>query len=516
MAEQKSAPAVKKFAGIEVPPELTKANFFFMFFSTFIIGILMTAPSVLQPPFMLEIIKINPDFEGSINSFLQMMSQVATLLFIGYIGIMSDKSGRKILAVIGFIFLVLAIYLLKISTVIADALNLSPETAAAICSWLSLMPESAPQWVPFAPGLLVSYIMRFLVGVGFIFVYPQFITMVGDYSYDKDRGKGMALNGMMMGIAAILVFGIFGAIMKQSGVLSGFTTAMVFAAAGAVITAVFVKDRMPEKPKEKQGIKDVLPVIKKSVTLKTAYVCALITRADIVVMATYLLTWGTSYGISTGLTKEAAMFKATFPMMAMGVVTFLVFPVIAVMLDKWGRMQTIIVTVLCASIGLLLMGIAPTPFSAICFVAAILAGIGMAGSIAGANTLALDVAPITQMGTVMAGMNTMQPIGVLFFLILGGYLYDIVSPGSAFLLKGGANLLLFIGLLGVRGGVTREITPVFTMDWEPAAKQQMMKIPGSVRQGAIEGAEAYAKDQNVTRITAEFCQELRKMMESGS
>jgi MFS family permease len=165
---------------------------------------------------------------------------------------------------------------------------------------------------------------------------------------------------------------------------------------------------------------------------------------------------------------------------------------------------------------LLLMGLAPTPFSAICFVAAILAGIGMAGSIAGANTLALDVAPITQMGTVMAGMNTMQPIGILFFLILGGYLYDIVSPGSAFLLKGGANLALFIVLVAVKGGVTREITPVFTMDWEPAAKQQMMKIPGSVRQGAIEGAEAYAKDQNVTKITAEFCQNLRKMMEGGS
>ena len=515
MADTKSTPAVKKFAGIEVPPELSKANFFFMFFSTFLIGILMTATSVLQPPFLLEIVKIDDKFEGSINSFLQIMSQVATLLFIGYIGIMSDKTGRRILAVLGFAFLVLAIYLLKISTAIAEAINISPETAASICSWLSLMPNTAPEWVPFAPGLLVSYVMRFLVGVGFILVYPQFITMVGDYTYDKDRGKGMALNGMMMGVAAILVFGIFGAIMKQRGVPAGFTTAMLFAALGAVLTFIFVKDRMPEKPKEKQGIKDVLPVLKKSTALKTAYVCSLITRADIVVLATYLLTWGTSYGISTGLTKGAAMFKATFPMMVMGVITFLVFPVIAVMLDKWGRMQTIIVTVLCASLGMLVMGTAPDPYSAICYIAAVFAGVGMAGSIAGANTLALDVAPITQMGAVMAGMNTMQPIGVLFFLILGGYLFDIVAPQAAFILKGGANLLLFLGLLAVRSAVSKEITPAFTMDWEPAAKQQMMKIPGSVRQGAIEGAEAYAKDQNVTKITAEFCQELRKMMGQG-
>jgi hypothetical protein len=50
------------------------------------------------------------------------------------------------------------------------------------------------------------------------------------------------------------------------------------------------------------------------------------------------------------------------------------------------------------------------------------------------------------------------------------------------------------------------------MEWEEAAKAAMMKIPGGVRQGAIEGTEAYAQDQKVTVITAEFCAELKKMM----
>ena len=331
-AQAEAKKDVKKFVGIEVPPELSKVNFFFMFLSTFMIGILMTAPAVLQPAFMLEIIKINENFKGSINSFLQIMSQVATLLFIGYIGIMSDKTGRKILAVVGFIILVITFYLLKNSVGIAQSLGISPDTAASICAWLSLMPGSASKWVPFAPGLLVSYCMRFLVGVGLIFVYPQFITMVGDYTYDKDRGKGMAMNGIMMGLASLLVFGILGAIMKKFGVPAGFTAAMLFAAIGAILTGLFVKDRMPEKPKEKQSFKDVIPLIKKSAALKAAYICSLITRADIVVLATYLITWGTSYGKSTGLTEGAATFKATFPLMVMGVISLLAFPVIGVML----------------------------------------------------------------------------------------------------------------------------------------------------------------------------------------
>ena len=49
---------------------------------------------------------------------------------------------------------------------------------------------------------------------------------------------------------------------------------------------------------------------------------------------------------------------------------------------------------------------------------------------------------------------------------------------NAFALKGGANILLLIWLFTVKDAVTKEIQPAFAMDWEDAAKQQMMKIPG--------------------------------------
>ncbi len=41
----------------------------------------------------------------------------------------------------------------------------------------------------------------------------------------------------------------------------------------------------------------------------------------------------------------------------------------------------------------------------------------------------------------------MQPIGMLLFLQLGGYLYDVLGPGWAFGLKGGADILLAIWLI---------------------------------------------------------------------
>ncbi|MEI6125412.1 MAG: MFS transporter [Pseudomonadota bacterium] len=507
--------AVKKFAGIAVPPELSKLNFFFLFFNTFLLGMFMSVPAVLQPAFMRDIIHINQDFSGSINSFLQNMSQIATLAFVALIGALSDKTGRKILILLGFIMLLISFYLFKISTGIAQGLGIAPDTAASICAGLSFMSGRASDFTPFAPGLLVAYVMRFLVGIGLILAYPQFITMVGDYTSDKDRGKGMAMNGMAMGLSSILVFGVFGAIMKKGGVLAGFNAAIVVAAIGAVLTAVFMKDRMPEKAKAKQGLLDVIPLVKASKALKAAYMCSLVTRADIVVLATYLVAWGVKIAGTMGLETGAATMKATLPIIVLGVVSLFAFPVIGILIDKWGRMPTILLSLLCSGVGMLLLGLAPSPFSPLCYLAAVFSGIGMAGSIAGANTLAIDAAPITMMGAIMGGLNSMQPIGILFFLGLGGYLFDTVSPGSAFFLKGVATILLLIWLFTIKDGIIREITPIFTMEWEDAAKAQMMKIPGGVRQGAIEGTESYAQSQDIKKITLKLCQELKKMMDES-
>ena len=502
-----------KFAGITILSGLSKTNYFFMFFNTFLIGMFLSVTAVLQPAFMKDIIKIDQVFAGTIISFLQNMSQIATLLFVALIGALSDKTGRKVMVLASFIVLFISYYLFKISNQIAIGLGISPDIAATICAWLSFAPDKAAAFTSFAPGLLVSYVARFLVGVGLILGFPQLITMVGDYTRDKDRGKGMAMNGMASGFAALVVFGMFGAIMKKGGVLAGFDACLLLAALGAVLTAFFMKDRMPEQAAEKQGLKDVIPLVKESKALKAAYLTTLITRADIVVLATYLVTWGVKAGPAAGYDSGKATLMATIPMIIMGVISLVSFPVIGVMLDKKGRMPTILFSVFCAGLSMLLVAISPSPFHPICFLAAIFAGIGMAGSIVGANTLAMDVAPITLMGAVMGGLSTMQPIGILFFLALGGVLFDAIGPGAPFALKGIASILLVIWLFMIRNVVTDEIKATFNMDWEDAAKAIMMKIPGGVRQGAIEGTESYAQDQGLTIVTVKLCEELKKMMD---
>jgi len=453
---------MKKFAGIEVPPDLTKGNFFFLYFNTLIAGMLLGFPAIVQPAFLSEIIKINQDFAGSINGLLQNMSQIATLLLVALVGVLSDKVGRKILAFFGFLIVGGFFYFLSFANGVAAGLHIPAGLSSQICALLSFMPSRAAEFGEFAPGLLITYITRLIIGVGFILTYPQFITMVADYTYEKDRGKGMAMNGVMMGVSSLLVFAIFAPIQKQAGVVTTLYIIGFIALAGAVCTWVFLKDHLPETKAAKPSFKDIIPVVRKSLPLKASYLCALITRADIIVLATFLMSWGVKYGKEIEMTAETATLRASIPMMVMGVLSMVCFPIVGIMLDKWGRVPVIILATSGSAAGMILLFFCPNPFSPLVYPAAVLCAFGMAGAIAGANTLATDVSPKAMVGSIMGGLNTMQPIGVLFFLGVGGYLFDVLGPGWAFLLKGAASAILFIWLLAVKNSITSELKETAT------------------------------------------------------
>ncbi len=508
---------VNKFAGIEVPPDLTKSNFFFLFLSTMLSGIMMTVPAIIQPAFLSDVIRINQDFAGSINGLLQNMSQIATLFFVAYIGVLSDKVGRKILACIGFIVLAVSYYLLTVSNGIASALHLPAGLSSTICALASFVPSKAAEFTEFAPGLLITYGIRLTIGIGLILGYPQFITMVGDYTYQKDRGKGMAMNGIMMGVASLVVFIVLVPIQQNVGVVITLYLIAALALVSAVSTWTFLKDRMPETTKKKTGLKEVFPVVKKSIAIKSTYICSLITRADIVVLATFLGAWGVKHGAEIGMAAKDATFKAFIPMMVMGVVALLCFPVAGILLDRWGRVQTIILALISGAIGMFFFAFAPNPFSLLLYPGVIFISFGMAAAIAGANTLASDVAPKGMLGSVLGGLNTMQPIGVLFFLAVGGYLFDNYSPGWAFGLKGVATLILSGWMFTIKGDIIEELKETaspdklpFTMEWEEEAKKMLEKVPGAFREAAVTGTEEYAKSHSYDKITKTVMEEYRK------
>ena len=143
-------------------------------------------------------------------------------------------------------------------------------------------------------------------------------------------------------------------------------------------------------------------------------------------------------------------------MIVMSIASLFAFPIVGTLLDKWGRVPTLILSISLGGAGMLLLSVCADPFSGMVYPAMILLSFGIAGSISGANTLATDASPPEMVGTVLGGLNTMQPIGIMLFMGLGGYMFDTFGPGWAFAVKGLASLLLALWLFLIKNKVKTE------------------------------------------------------------
>lgn len=437
----------KTFAGIRVLPGITRLHYCSLYFTTLLIGIAMVMPAVLQPAFLKEVIGVSPDYFGSINSFLSIISQVATLALAGVLGVFSDRVGRRPLAVLGFAVTAVFFVLYYHAGPIAAFVQVPEGISADVCALISFVPGRSSEFYGFAPGLLTVYCLRFGLGVGFVMVLQQLVTMAADYSSEDDRGRAMALNGMMIGIASAVVFGLAAPFVKNRGVEAAFYLAAALACTGMLGCLVCLKDHVQARRSAVPRLRDIIPVVRRSPLLQAGYLCALVTRADVVVASTFITTWGVMLSAEHGFTSEQATARIALPMVVFTIVSLLAFPLVGILLDRWGRMPTIIASLLMGGIGMLLLAASSGPFSGWVYAAMVMVALGMPGTMAGANTLTADGAPPGMVGSVMGGMTTMQPIGIIFFLVAGGYAFDALGPGWAFGLKGTATLILGLGLL---------------------------------------------------------------------
>ena len=425
--QQEGSGSGKKFAGIEVPSDLKRKNFFVMYLANFFMACLMSVPSIMQPAFLKEIINIPPEQAGSINSGLQNMSQVATVLFVGLVGVLSDKVGRKILAIIGFIVCGVFYILFYFTKDISLALGIT-----------SMGGE-----------ILMTFGVRFIIGIGLILGYPQFITMVADYTFRKDRGKGMALHGVTMALGTMLIFGVLAQIAKKTGLSSLFYISGALGFLGAFISRVWLVDRMPKEKAKTLGIKEIWNVVSKNLSLKVSYVLTFIARPDVIVVATLFVLWAVYTGDSFGTPMQATA-RGGLVLMLMSLFSLIAYPIVGVLLDRWGRVPVIITTLLMGGAGFCVTAFINNPFSPLMFIVAFLLGAGTYGVVPGAQVLAADASPKPMLGSILGGLNTMSPLGILLFLQVGGYLFDKVGYWSPFAFKGIANLACAVWIIVIR------------------------------------------------------------------
>jgi MFS family permease len=421
----------KNFSGIEIPTGLTWANFFNLYLASWIVGCLLALPAVVQPAFLKETIGIPEQLAGSINSGLQNMGQLATLLLIGLVGVASDKYGRRILVISGFMLCFIFYITFGYSKDIGLFFGLTSVGGQIFC----------------------TYLIRFLIGIGLVLSHPQFVTMVADYTFFEGRGKGMALHGIMMTLGTLCVYGLFAQIATKIGVVGLLYIAGLLALLGAVVARAGLVDRMPEGKFTKIGIKEIRRTVSKSFALKVSYLASFVTRADIAIPSTLLMVWMVSVADKFGYTPVQATARGGIIIMVGSLFGLVSFSIIGVLLDRVGRTPVLIATLLIAGVGYLLIATAENPFSPFMFLYVSILGLGKNGAIVAANTLASDAAPKPMLGSILGGLNTVGTLGIIFFLQASGYLFDSFSCGSAFLFKGVVNLFCGIWVWTVKSRI---------------------------------------------------------------
>jgi MFS family permease len=287
----------------------------------------------------------------------------------------------------------------------------------------------------------VAYVIRFIIGVGLVLSFPQTTTMVADYVKPGDRGKGFALHGAMVAFASLIVFGVLAQIAPKTGLISLFYTAGILGLLGLLITQFGTVDRVPKEKARAVGFKVLYHTVMQSRALKVGYGVTLINRSDIAVIATFLVLWMVYKAETVGLTPIEATARASIVLVVTSVVTLIAYPIIGMLVDRWGRIPVTITGLAAVGIGFCLIAATTNPFLPVIYGYAALLGVGFIAAGLGSGAMTADAAPRKLLGSILGGLNTMQPIGMLFFLQLGGWLFDEVGPWAPFLLKGVANLI---------------------------------------------------------------------------
>ncbi|CAK0757294.1 Magnetosome protein MamH [Gammaproteobacteria bacterium] len=384
-----------------------------------VVMIVMTFIIALQPLYLSEILGLAYKNAGFVNSNIQVISEVLDLLLVGYLGYLSDRIGRVSLLVYGFLFTGVMALVSPFDKEIAAFLGLS--------------------------ALLVFYVTRVLMSLGTTLIWPQVVTLTGDYSSPSEPSKLVINVGFMMAFGVSLVYAVFMQIPNYIDLKYVMVLIAVIAFSGAWLSKnLLVEAGIPHAGEQESPLHIIVDLIKKEKRISLSLMAAFTSRNDMVVVGLFLMTWFIYFSdLVPGMTHVQAASQGGIVIGFMGAVVLLSIPLWGRAIESFGTVSVIAVALLLTGFGFSSLGLILNPLSWWILGPLAFVGVGQAGCLLASQILVLQQAPKEIRGTVLGIFNTVGCIGVIFFLQIGGFLFDWIGPTAPFTLVGIANLLTF-------------------------------------------------------------------------
>ncbi len=413
-----------KFGPILLMPDIERRHLFTLFFGAFFGIASMSFVNVIGP-LMFSILDVPQDETGGLAGTLTAVQEIVVILVIGAFGALSDKTGRRLVYSMGFFLLGVGYFL-----------------------------------YPLASNTTELIIFRVFVALGCAANTVMLPTVANDYVHESTRGKLIATTSILNGLGLVLIIGTFRKLPGNFGdmgfdnILSGQYTAWVATVMCLIVSCVLffnLKKGSPAQVSKKEPYLATLKVAfqaARNPRVALAYAAGVVSRGDLSVVSTFFSLWlfneATTQGLSQGdAFKMATGFYVTVQAFAIPGAVLINF-----FIDKVDRVAALAIAMFIAAVGYLYLGFIENPLTSQMYFGAALLGLGEIFANIAAISLIGSVAPVKGRGAVIGGFSFFGAVGILTVAIIGGYLFDNVSPTAPFTMVGFANIcLLIIALL---------------------------------------------------------------------
>jgi len=423
--------AEKKYLGISVNEGVTAwhmSTFYLTCVATILLGTFINA---FQPFLFNEMMHIPTAEQGVVSGKLNFWGEMAIIGSVGVWGALSDKLGRRLIMVLGFLLVAVAMYLYPQAETVNE---------------------------------LVLY--RIIYGLGIASATCMIVTLLADYAKDINRGKAAGLQGVCNGIGAVIalfvllrlpaVFQLQGMTAFDAGNLTYLLVAG-FAVAVGLLSVRGLKARPVATQTDKQSVLSMMADGVKAARepgIALAYGAAFVSRANLTIVGAFMTLWLSHYGTEeAGMSAADALKKAGIIVAIAQSVALFGAPLFGILTDKLNRVTALLIALFITFIGYCSTYLISDPFGSGMMVVVVLIGLSEIGAIITSGVLISQQTPEQNRGAVIGIFNLCGAIGILVSSVAGGYLYDHWDQSGPFVFVGCCGLIVFIWGLVVKNRI---------------------------------------------------------------
>ncbi|CAK0740395.1 Magnetosome protein MamH [uncultured Gammaproteobacteria bacterium] len=401
--------------------------------------IFVTLAVAVQPLYLRKVLGVPLGSAGMINANVEVVAELLTLVVIGALGVLSDRLGRVPILIGGFAVGALGGFLAPFSFQLGSLLGVG--------------------------GLAFYYVARVLMSFGTCAMWPQLAVLVGDQTDYENRARRMSNTTSMMAFGSTLVFAVLMQIPKHTGVVPVMLLNAALGGIGAWLVAQLLVDVAPKRLERSLPWRPIRAALAREARLRVAFFAALFARGDVAMIGLFYMLWSLYFSDLVGKTPEQGAAHAGMVIGVVGLILMLTSLGWGIVVERLGRLNSIIVGMAASATGFFLMGLVVNPFDGLVVIPMVLIAIGQVGALLAPDILAIDLTPKTLRGSMIAALNVVSGIGIIVILELGGYLFDHVGPYAPFVLMGVGNFLVLTYALAVAWGETA-VKTADQSDWE--------------------------------------------------